>query len=151
VGGADEVLLAYVDVVHHLAFDIPPDPYYDEKNSSGITTGMATMNLTREYPDKNYMCCITILPSVCNISENELVETRVTGNRAMDGCHRKKNGPGYEPDWQHDADHHAQETKKKVAVQSIDVHDLGIIRVKDRIEPSQEARRYRLLSLPTRK
>jgi len=151
VGGADEVFLAYVDVMHHLTFDIPPDPYYDEKNGSGITTGMPTMNLTCEYPDKNYMCRITILPKICYISENELVEAFVTGNCAMDGCHRKKNGPGYEPDWQHDADHHAQETEEKVAVQSIGILDLGIIRVKDRSKPSQEARRYRLLSLPTRK
>ena len=75
----------------------------------------------------------------------------MTVNRGMDGCHRKKNDPGYEPDWQHDADHHAQETKEKVAVQSIDIFDLGIIRVEDRSKPSQEARRYRLLSLPTRK
>src|SRR5260221_1186286 len=97
------------------------------------------------------MRSITSLLSVCNISENEFVETRVTGNRGMGGCDRKKNGPGYEPDWQHDADHHAQETNKKVAVESIDILDLGIIRVKDRSEPSQEARRYRLLSLPTQK
>lgn len=141
MGGADEVLLAYVDVMHHLTFDIPPDPYYGEKNASGIITEAPRMNLTREYPDEDYMRSITILPSGCNISEDEFVETRVTGNRGMDGCYRKKNDPGYEPDRQHDADHHAQETNKKVAVESIDILDLGIIRIKDRSEPSQEARR----------
>ena len=41
MGGADEVLLAHVDVMHHLTFDIPPGPHYDEKNASGITTGIA--------------------------------------------------------------------------------------------------------------
>jgi hypothetical protein len=97
------------------------------------------------------MCCITILPRLCNISENEFVEACVTGDRGVDGCGRKKNGPGYEPDWQHDADHHAQETNEKVAVEPIDILDLGIIRVKDRRDPSQESRRYRLLSLPTPK
>ena len=65
----------------------------------------------------------------------------MTGNSRMDRRHGKKDGPGYEPNWQHDADHHAQETDEKVAIQSIDILDLDIIRVKDRNKPSQEARR----------
>lgn len=55
----------------------------------------------------------------------------MTRNCRMDRCHGKKNGPGYEPDWQHDADHHAQETDEKVAIQPVDILDLDIIRVKD--------------------
>jgi hypothetical protein len=55
----------------------------------------------------------------------------MTRNCRMDRRCGKKNGPGYEPDWQHDADHHAQETDEKVAIQPVDILDLGIIRVKD--------------------
>lgn len=55
----------------------------------------------------------------------------MTRNCSMDRRRGKKNGPGYEPDWQHDADHHAQETDEKVAIQPVDILDLGIIRVKD--------------------
>ena len=54
----------------------------------------------------------------------------------MDGCEREKNGPGYKPDRQHDADHHAEETDIEVAVQSVDFLDLVKIRFEDRREPS---------------
>lgn len=66
----------------------------------------------------------------------------------MDRCHRQKNGPGYEPDWQCDADHHPQETNEEVAVQPVDILDLDIVHVPDRNEPSQDAGRQWLLSLP---
>jgi hypothetical protein len=58
----------------------------------------------------------------------------------IDGGKREKNSPGEEPDWQHDADHHAEETDEKVAVQSVDILDLAIIRIEDGNGPSQEAR-----------
>ena len=61
-------------------------------------------------------------------------------NTRIDGGKREKNSPGYEPDWQHDSDHHTEETDEKVAVQSIDVFDFAIIGIIDRNRPSQEAR-----------
>ena len=54
----------------------------------------------------------------------------------MDGCDREKDKPGYKPDRQHDAGHHAEETDKEVAVQSVDILDLVKIRIDDRIKPS---------------
>jgi hypothetical protein len=61
-------------------------------------------------------------------------------NTRIDGGKREKNSPGDEPDWQHDADHHTEETDEKVGVQSIDVFDFAIIGIEDRNGPSQEAR-----------
>jgi hypothetical protein len=72
-------------------------------------------------------------------------------NSRIDGGKGEKNNPRYEPDWQHDADHHAKETEIKVAIQSIDVLDLTIIRLEDRYRPSQEARGQCLLSLSVRR
>ena len=54
----------------------------------------------------------------------------------MDGCEREKNNPGYKPDRQHDADHHAEETDKEVAIQSVDILDLVNIRIEDGNKPS---------------
>jgi len=71
----------------------------------------------------------------------------MAGNARIDGRKREENSPGYKPDWQHDADHHAEETDKKVAVQSVYVLDLAIIRLENGYRPSQEARRQCLLSL----
>ena len=72
-------------------------------------------------------------------------------NARIDGGKREENSPRHEPDWQHDADHHSEETDKKVAVQSVDVLDFTIIRLEDRYRPSQEARGERLLSLSIRR
>ena len=52
-------------------------------------------------------------------------------NTRIDRGEREKNSPGYEPDRQHDADHHAEETDEKVTVQPVDILDLTIIRIKD--------------------
>jgi hypothetical protein len=68
----------------------------------------------------------------------------------IDGSKREKNSPRYEPDWQHDADHHAEETDIKIAVQSVDILDFTIIRLEDRYRPSEEARGEWLLSLSIR-
>jgi hypothetical protein len=72
-------------------------------------------------------------------------------NARIDGGKWEENGPRYEPDWQHDADHHAEETDIKVAVQSINVLDITIIRLEDRYRPSQEVRGECLLSLSVRR
>jgi len=72
-------------------------------------------------------------------------------NARIDGGKRKENSPSYEPDWQHDADHHAEETDIKVAVQSVNVLDVTIIRLEDRYRPSQEVRGKCLLSLSIRR
>ena len=71
----------------------------------------------------------------------------MASNGRLDGGKREENSPRYEPDWQHDADHHAEETNIKVAVQSVNILDLTIIRLEDRYRPSQEARGECLLSL----
>jgi hypothetical protein len=60
----------------------------------------------------------------------------MTSDFRMDGCEGEKDNPGKKPDRQHDADHHAEETDKKVAVQSVDILDLVKIRIEDRSEPS---------------
>ena len=60
----------------------------------------------------------------------------MTRDLGMDRCKRKKNSPRYEPDGQRNADHHTQETYEKVAVKPVDIFDFGVIRVKDRSEPS---------------
>jgi hypothetical protein len=70
----------------------------------------------------------------------------MAGNARIDGGKREENNPRYEPDWQHDADHHAEVTDKKVAVQSVNVLDFTVIRLEDRYRPSQEARGECLLS-----
>jgi len=62
-------------------------------------------------------------------------------NARIDRGEREKDGPGYEPDWNHNADHHAQETDIKVTVQSIRIFDHAIIHLEDRNEPPKKARR----------
>ena len=64
----------------------------------------------------------------------------MTSDLRMDRCKREKNSPGHKPDWQHDADHHTEETEKEVAVQSVDILDLVKICIEDRSDPSQQAR-----------
>lgn len=59
----------------------------------------------------------------------------------MDGCEWEKNSPGYKPDRQHDADHHAEETDIEIAVQPVDILDLFKIRIEGRSDPSQQPRR----------
>jgi hypothetical protein len=76
-----------------------------------------------------------------NIAKNELVEARMTSNVRVDQSEGEKNSPRYEPNREHDADHHTQETDKKVAVQSIDILNTAIICIKDRNKPSKEMRR----------
>ena len=69
----------------------------------------------------------------------------------FDGGKREENDPRYEPDWQHDADHHAEEADIKVAVKSVNVLDITIIRLVDRYRPSQEVRGECRLSLSVRR
>ena len=97
------------------------------------------------------MSCITDLLGRSDIAENKLVKTCMARNARIDGGKREENSPRYEPDWQHDADHHAQETDIEVAIQSVNVLDFTIIRIVDRYRPSQEARGEWLLSLSIRK
>jgi hypothetical protein len=106
------------------------------------------MKLTREYPREKQMPRISRLLGIRNVPKTELVQARVSSNLGTGGSEREKNEPGYKPDRQHDADHHAQETDEKVAVQSVDVLDLAIVRIVDRNEPPQEVGRQWLLSLP---
>lgn len=72
---ADKVFLAHGDVMCHLMFDVPPDPYYDKGIHQESPTGVPTMNLTREYPGEYQMSCITRLLGGCNVAEDEHVET----------------------------------------------------------------------------
>jgi hypothetical protein len=72
-------------------------------------------------------------------------------NARIDGGKGEENSPRYEPDWQHDADHHAEETDIKVAVQSVYILDLTIVRLEDRYRPSQEASGECLLSFSVRR
>ena len=72
-------------------------------------------------------------------------------NARIDGGKREENSPRYEPDWQHDANHHAEETDIKVTVQSVYILDLTIVRLEDRYRPSQEAGGECLLSLSVRR
>jgi len=72
-------------------------------------------------------------------------------NARIDGGKREENSPRYEPDWEHDADHHAEETDIKVAVQSVNVLDITIIRLEDRYGPCQAVRGKWLLSLSVRR
>ena len=55
----------------------------------------------------------------------------MTIDMGMDSRERDKNSPGQKPDRQHDANHHAEETDKEVAIQSIDILDLVKIRIED--------------------
>jgi len=98
-------------------------------------------SLTCEYPGDEQMPRITRLLSVCDIAKDELVETCMTRNIRIDGREGEKDSPGYEPGWYRDADHHAQETDKKVAVQSVDLFDILIIGIEKGRDPSQEAGR----------
>ncbi len=34
MGGADEIVLAYANVVRHLMFDVVPNPYYGDERMS---------------------------------------------------------------------------------------------------------------------
>lgn len=65
----------------------------------------------------------------------------MTRDFRMDGCEREKNNPGYKPDRQHDAGHHAEETDKEVTVQSVNILNLVKVRIEGRNKPSQQARR----------
>ncbi len=53
------------------------------------------------------MCCIAILVSSADVAKTEHVKTRVISNLSVDRTEREENSPGYEPDGQHKADHHA--------------------------------------------
>jgi hypothetical protein len=72
-----------------------------------------------------------------HIAKNELVEAGMTSNPGVNGGEGEKNGPRYEPNREHDADNHAQETDKEVAVQSIGILNPAIVCVKHRNKPSK--------------
>jgi hypothetical protein len=49
MGGANKEALANFNIMAHLMFDIPPNPYCGRK-TSGIIAGRLSRYLTREYP-----------------------------------------------------------------------------------------------------
>ena len=64
-----------------------------------------------------------------DVAKSELVKTLgETRHICVDRREGKKNSPGYEPDGQHDANHHAQETDEKIAVEPVVFLDLAIVR-----------------------
>ena len=103
---------------------------------------MSGLELTRKNPSEDQESNIpTPIHGRVDVCKSKLVNTTV-GIKTIyvDRCEGKKDNPGYEPDGQHDTNHHAQETDEEIAIEPIDILNLAIVGRKDGARPSPESR-----------
>ncbi len=85
------------------------------------------------------MRSIPLLLVGSHISKNQYVQLLVVAHPSIHAGDRKQDGPGEEPYWQENFDHHTEKANEEIGVHAVRVDNVIVVRLEDRDWPVEDA------------